>query len=111
MAIIINGSIVNSSFGNYSNVVISNGKVIIDGKDLTPESKEINIQITGDVQKIEIDNCNQLKINGKCNTVSSHNGNIEIEGDVLNSVSTHNGNVSCKNIAGSVSTKNGNIWH
>ena len=111
MAIIINGSIVNSHIGNCNNVVISNGKVIIDSKDLTPDAKEINIQITGDVQKVEIDNCNQLKINGKCNTVSSHNGNVEIEGDVLNSVSTHNGNVRCNNIAGSVSTRNGSIWH
>ena len=60
-------------------------------------------------KRLKIDKCNQFKINGKCKTVSSKNGNIEIDGDVLESVSTVNGNIRCKKIGGSVSTVNGNI--
>jgi hypothetical protein len=106
--ITVNGKTIISS-GN--NVVISGNKILIDFKDVTPDAKTISVQITGNVEKIEVDCCESLNISGDCNTVSSHNGSIDIGGSVKGSVTNHNGNIECQNVGGSVTTRNGNIKH
>lgn len=102
----INGK---SFFGN--NIVVNNGKVIIDGKDVTPDSKVINIQVDGNVDMLQVDNCDKMEINGDANSAKTTNGNISISGSVKGDVQTTNGNVVCGQVGGSVSTKNGNIKH
>jgi hypothetical protein len=102
----INGKTIIS---NSNNISIINNKIIIDGKDVTPDAKTINIEITGDVDKVEVDCCERLSILGNCNSVSSHNGSVDIGGFVNGSVTTHNGNIDCQNVGGSVKTHNGDI--
>lgn len=106
--ITING---NTIISGGNNIVVRGNKITIDGKDVTPDAKTINIQITGNVDKVEVDCCDSLTISGDCNTVSSHNGGIDIGGSVKGSVTNHNGNIECQNVGGSVTTRNGNIKH
>ena len=49
---------------NYSgnNIIISNGKVVINGKDVTPDSKEINIKVEGNIDKLVVDSCIKLRL-------------------------------------------------
>ncbi|MBC7845590.1 MAG: hypothetical protein H7Y10_03765 [Flavobacterium sp.] len=107
--VIVNGKTINT---NGSNIVISGGKIILDGKEVALEdAKEINIEITGNVDVLNVDNCNQINITGDSNEVKTHNGSVDIGGNVKGSVSTHNGNIDCQDVGGNVSTRNGNIKH
>ena len=108
MGIIINGKTIITNGGS---IQVGNGKIIIDGVDMTPDSKEINIEVVGNVETLEVDTCNKVKITGDVKSVKSHNGNIDIGGNVSGDVSTHNGNIDCGDVQGSVTTRNGNIKH
>jgi hypothetical protein len=102
--IIINGV---SYSGN--SVTILNNKVIIDGKSVESNDKIINIEVNGNIDSLDVDNCESIKVKGDVGKVKSTNGNVKIEGSVNGDVSTTNGNISCFDVKGSVSTKNGNI--
>lgn len=97
------------------NIHIGNGKVIIDGKDVTSEynseEKEINITVTGDIQSLEVDSCNKVLVTGNTGPVKTVSGDVDITGDVAGSVNTVSGDVDCGNIAGSVRTVSGDIKH
>lgn len=95
--------------GNSISVV--NGKVIIDGKDMTPDHKEINITVHGNIDQLEVGSCNSLSITGDCGQIKSGAGDIEITGNVGGSVSTKAGDIKCGNVGGSVSTMTGDIKH
>lgn len=107
--ITINGKTISSNGGS---ITITGGKILIDGKEVDLEDvKEINIEVTGNVQQLDVDNCNKINISGDCNSVKTHNGSVDIGGNVAQDVSTHNGNVDCGNVGGNVTTRNGNIKH
>ena len=99
---------INKKVYNGNNIIINNEKIIIDDVEKTPNSKEITIEVIGNIQSLDVDNCEKINIEGDCNKVSSVNGDIDC-GDVGGSVSTVNGDVNAKNINGSVSTVNGDI--
>lgn len=103
----VNGRTI-SSKGNIS---ISNGKIVIDGIDVTPDSKEINITVNGNVEKLEVDACEKVSIVGKVDNVKTMSGDVDIEGDVSGNVSTMSGDVDCYNVGGSISTMSGNVKH
>lgn len=105
----INGNIVG---GNISgrDIIISNNRVIVNGKDVTPDAKEINITVEGAVDKLEVDACNSLKINGNCGSVKTTSGDVDLTGDITGSVQTTSGDVEAGgSIGGSVSTTSGDI--
>lgn len=104
-SVVINGVSIQSS----GNVQISNGKIVIDGKDYTPESKTINIVVHGDVDNLDVDVCSNITVNGSVTSVDTVNGDVTIKGDVKENVKTVNGDVECVNILGNVSTTNGKI--
>ncbi len=121
-------TIINSiSISGGKNVSINNGKVFIDGKNVTPDSKEINIQITGDVENLSVDICNKISvqgsvnnlknssgdidINGNIGSIESTSGDIEISGNVSGNIKSTSGDIKCGNISGSVSTNSGDIKH
>lgn len=91
------------------NIVISSGKVIIDGVDCTPESKNIVIHITGDIDELSADSVSNITISGNANIVKTLSGDVDVEGDIKGSVQTMSGDVDCKNVHGSVSTMSGDI--
>ncbi len=93
------------------NISITNNKIVVNGKDVTPIEKEINISIDGDVDKLKIDFCNKITVNGNVGDIKSQSGNFEITGDVNGSIKTMSGNIKCNKVKGSVSTMSGNINH
>ena len=100
---------INGTTYSGNNIVVTNGKVIINGKDVTPDSKEINISIQGDINELTVDTCTQLTITGNVKELSTKSGDININGDVHGSVQTMSGDVDCGNVAGSISTMSGDI--
>jgi hypothetical protein len=101
----INGMNINAR----GSIVVSNGKVIVNGIDVTPDAKEINIVINGDTDKIQVDACNSFQMTGNAGSIKTMSGDVEISGDITESVSTMSGDVDCGNIGGSVSTMSGDI--
>lgn len=97
----------NSYVGN--SVIITNGKVIIDGKDVTPDYKEININVTANINELRVDSCNKIQVEGSIKTIQTKSGDVEVTGDVDGSISTMSGDVECNMVQGSVSTMSGNI--
>lgn len=94
------------------NVQVINNRIIVDGKDMTPDEKEININIDGHLNSLDVHNANSIVVQGDVTgNVKSHNGDVQIGGFVMGDVESHNGNISCSNVQGSVKTKNGNIQH
>lgn len=102
---------INSNTYSGNNIVVRNGKVIVDGKDVTPDSKEVNIVITGNVEQLNVDTCNRIDIIGDVNNVSTQSGDVKIKGKISGSISTMSGDIDCKDVGGSISTMSGNIKH
>ena len=108
--VIIGGNIKNSSISiEGNNVSIINNKIFVDGKEIETEEKVINIIVEGNLDKLEVDCCNSIKVNGVTKDIEVSNGNIAISGDVKGNVNNVNGNIIAKVINGNCKTKNGDI--
>jgi len=102
---------INNNTYSGNSITITNGKVIINGKDVTPDSKEINISIEGNVDQLKVDYCNSVSVVGDVNSLQTQSGDVDVSGEVKGSVATMSGDVDCGNILGSVSTMSGDIKH
>lgn len=91
------------------NITIINGKVTVDGKDVTPDGKAITIQVEGNVDTLSVDACQTVTIDGSAGSVQSASGDITIGGDVTGGVQTASGDVSCSIVSGDVITASGDI--
>ena len=111
--VIVNGVVISSvnMSSNNSSIVMTNGKIIVNGVDVTPDAKEINVTVTGDVNNLEVGACNKVKITGNVRSVNSGSGDIEINGSVGGDIRTGSGDVHCGNVEGNVRTGSGNIKH
>lgn len=98
------------SFSAGRNISISNGRVIIDGKDVTPDGKEIRIEVQGNIESLSVDACNVIEVSGNIGDASTQSGDIKC-GDVLGSVNTMSGDVRCGSVGGNVKTMSGDISH
>ena|ERR1035437_3204031 len=108
--ITING---NTISGNLSgrNISITNNKIIIDGVDVTPDSKEINITVSGNIEKLSADCCNKIQVTGDVGSVKTQSGDVEITGNVNGSIQSMSGSVDCGNVSGNISTMSGSVKH
>ena len=106
--VIIGGNIKNSSIEGNS-ISIINNKIFVDGKEIETEEKVINIIVEGNLDKLEVDCCNSIKVNGVTKDVEVSNGNISINGDVKGNVNNINGNIIAKAINRNCKTTNGDI--
>lgn len=104
--IIINGK-------NYSgnSIIISGNKVVVNGVDVTPDSKQINIKVEGNISELKVDSCDKIDVIGDVSNIKSQSGDIKITGNVNGSVNTMSGDVDCGAIGGSVNTMSGDITH
>lgn len=93
------------------NISIVNGKVLVDGKDVTPDSKQISIVVNGNIEYIDADCCEKIEVTGDVNDIQTQSGDVEVVGDVKGSVQTMSGDVKCSDIGGSVKTMSGDIKH
>lgn len=100
-----NGNVINGK-----NIVVRNGKVVVDGVDVTDSLKSFNITVTGNVDKLSVDACNEVKIEGNVNSVYTMSGDVVIKGGVDEGVETISGDVTVGTyIAGKVSTVSGDV--
>ena len=103
----INGSIISGSIGK--NISISNGKIIVDGVDVTPDSKNISISIEGNVETVTVSACDKIEITGDVGSVKTQSGDVKIIGNVSDSVQTMSGDVECGIVSGNIKTMSGDI--
>lgn len=103
----INGVTIQGS----KNVVVTNGKVIIDGQDVTPDDKTIIIRIDGNVDTLHVDACNSVTVYGNVESLKTISGDVNVEGSIGESVQTVSGDVDCGNVNGSIKTVSGDIKH
>jgi len=90
-------------------IKIANNRVIIDGEDVTPDAKQITIQVNGNVERLNVDVCEVVTIAGDAVSVQTTSGDINVGGNVGGSVSSVSGDIDCGSIAGDVSTVSGDI--
>jgi hypothetical protein len=102
--ITING---NTYSGN--SIVVSNGKVIIDGKDATPKEKTINISVQGNIHELNVDSCDKISVEGSARNIKTMSGDVRVTGDVQGNIQTMSGDIGCGIVYGSVSSLSGDI--
>lgn len=93
------------------NISMSGNKIIIDGKDVTPDAKEINISVEGDITELRADACNKISVVGSVKNIKTHSGDVEVTGDVDGNIQTMSGDVDCGMVGGSISTMSGDVKH
>lgn len=104
MSITINGIMYKGSC-----VVVSNGKVFVDGIDLSPKDKNITINVEGPINSISADYCEKIIVTGNVLDIKTLSGDVDVRGNVSGSISTMSGHVACGNVGGSVQTMSGNV--
>lgn len=87
---------------------VDRGRLFIDGKDVTPNDKVINVSIEGDVQTVEVGACEMLTITGSVQSVKTGSGSVSCS-SVNGPVTTGSGDVECSDISGNVSTGSGDV--
>jgi len=102
---------INGNTYSGNSIVVTNGKVFINGKDVTPDSKEINISVEGSVEELKVDACNKVSVTGSVKNISTKSGDVDVTGDVDGDIQTMSGDVDCGHVQGSVSTMSGDIKH
>ena len=99
-SITINGQTINCS---GSNITISNGKVIVDGKTIQGNmSGDIHVEIYGDVENIQCGG--SVTVHGNAGSVDC-GGTCTVEGDVHGDIDAGN-SVNCGNVTGNVDAGN-----
>lgn len=105
MRMIINGQPVDlSKCQSFNSVVIGNGGVFIDGKNVSGSfmngsfGPNINIQIQGDVQNLKA--AGSVTVEGHAKNVES-SGRCTIHGDVKGNIKS-SGTVTCKDVYGDI---------
>jgi hypothetical protein len=93
--------------GNTVSIVDS--RIIIDGVNVTPEAKIINIKVEGDIQQLN-GGISDIVVDGNVGELKTSVGNVTVSGSVTGNVTTSTGNVKVGgSIRGSVKTSIGNI--
>jgi len=96
------------SYANDNASVVGN-KIIIDGKDVTPDAKNITIHVDGNIDNLSVDCCNKLTVNGNVGELKTLSGDVDVTGDISGNVETVSGDVEASVIHGSVKTMSGDI--
>jgi hypothetical protein len=117
---------INGMIYHGSDITISQGRVTVDGKDVTPEAKNITIAVDGNIDTLKADQCSKIVVNGSCGSLDTMSGDVDcgpvngpvktMSGDVKcghvgKSVETMSGDVDCSVVGGSVTTNSGDIDH
>lgn len=103
--------IVNGIKHEGDNIQIRNKKVIIDGKNVTPENTLIvNILVEGNVQSLQVDEAEKVAIAGHAGSVTTMSGSVEVRQDVEGKVESVSGSVRVGgNVHKSVQTTSGSV--
>lgn len=86
-------SVNKKSFNNCRSITINNGKVIIDGVDVTEDSKKIEIVVNGNIESISADYVNSIKVVGNVGKAKTMSGDVSCKGSVSGKVKTMSGDI------------------
>jgi hypothetical protein len=100
---------INSHTYSGSSIVINNGKVIIDGKDVSDQVKGLVINIEGNVGSLSVNICDKLTVTGDVGDIQTQSGDVKVSGSVKGNINTQAGDITCGNIGGDVETQAGDI--
>jgi DUF4097 and DUF4098 domain-containing protein YvlB len=102
---------INGKSYSGKNVTINNGNILIDGKPVGNDASTPHVYITlqGNIDSLQVDSCNSLRVEGDCGTIKSNAGDITISGNVSGDVKTMSGDVRCGNVSGSISSMSGDV--
>lgn len=100
---------INGKSYNGKSITIVNGNISIDGSSLEMDEKNIKIEVKGDIEKLVVDKCDTVEINGKVGNVSTMSGDVKIKGNVQGNIKTMSGDVDCGTVGGNISTMSGDI--
>jgi len=89
-------------------IKVERNKITVDGKDVTPDEKTINIVVNGNVDSLDVDACESVAVTGSTKKIETMSGDVTC-GAVTGSVRTMSGDVFCTTIGGDVETMSGNI--
>jgi hypothetical protein len=103
-----NNSSVIVSVHDGHNVTITNGKVIVDGNDVTPQMKNISISVEGSVDTLTVDACNYVKVSNTVNKLTTTSGDVTC-GDVTGNVQSTSGDIECGDVGGDVRSTSGDV--
>lgn len=99
---IINGMVVDGD------LIITNGKVFVNGKQVTTDGKIINISIEGNVETLKVDACDKILVNGDVGSISTASGDIFLN-ECKGSIQTTSGDVECHGNSGNITTVSGDV--
>lgn len=102
--VIINGKTITAG----RNITVSGNRVFVDGKDMTPDAKDIRIEVNGNLESLSADACHTINVAGSVGDVATQSGDVKC-GDVSGSVNTMSGDVRCGAVSGNVRTMSGDI--
>lgn len=122
--------IINGTPFHGNNLSISNSKIFIDGKDISKkhDSKNITIEINGDLKSLDVDYCDAITVHGNVHELNSGSGNLNcgnitgdvkvgsgsikvLNGGISGNVKTGSGDIKCGDVGGSIKTGSGDIKH
>ena len=101
--------IVNNKGYIGKSITIKNGKVIVDGIDVTPEGKEISIVVNTEIDTLDVDNCNTIVVNGNIGKVRSGSGDITCRAITNGGAQTGSGDIESETIIGDIQTGSGDV--
>ena len=109
----IRGSMIRINNNDYvgRSISISGNKIIVDGKDISGDhrdSKVITINVTGDLDSLDVDYCDKIEINGNVSKARTGSGDINCS-NITNGAQTGSGDIECESINGDVQTGSGDV--
>ena len=88
-------NIVNGIKYKGDSIVVSNSKIFIDGKRVDiGDAKEIKIEVHGDIDVLDVDVCEYVTVEGNVGDVKVSQGNVTINGNVMDKVTNSQGNIT-----------------
>lgn len=88
--------IINGKTYRGKNISVINNKVVIDGKEITSGNETLNIEVSGNVDKI---NCSgHVVVKGNSGSIDC-GGSVIVSGDVHGNIDC-GGSCNCRNISG-----------
>ena len=92
-----------------TNIRVVDGRVLVDGVEVVSSVISIQLEIVGNVNYLQADECRDIKISGHVNgDISLGSGSVCCS-DVYGSVTTMSGSVDCGSIKGNVQTTTGSV--
>lgn len=92
------------------NLIINNnsGHIQIDNQIISINNRVININVSGDLNVLEVSSANIIEIIGNAGEVNTASGNIQVD-KVLGNANSVSGSIYANDIIGNVSTISGSV--